>query len=66
MSLDESINRFRDKIQPEHEAIKAERQRKWERIKTEAPEIAEFLTEVNQTFGKPAKVAVVIGKERVI
>lgn len=54
------------RLQARVETQKAERQRKWERIKTEAPEIAEFLTEVNQTFGKPAKVAVVIGTERVL
>lgn len=28
----------------------------WHRVKNEAPEIADFLTEINRVFGKPAKV----------
>ena len=66
MSLAEKIDRLAAKVGLEHEAMKAERQRKWARIQNEAPEIAGFLTEINQVFGKPAKVAVVIDGERVI
>ena len=54
------------RLQARVETQKAARLAKWERVKTEAPEIAEFLTDVSRTFGKPARVAVMIGQERVI
>lgn len=43
-----------------------ERRLIWERIQNEAPEIAEFLLEVNAEFGKPVRTAVWIGDERVL
>lgn len=42
-----------------------ERQQIWRTIKTEAPEIAAFLSDVNAAFGKPEAVWVRIG-ERII
>ena len=38
----------------------------WEQIQNEAPEIAEFLSEINAVFGKPKRVGVWIGEERVL
>lgn len=36
------------------------RQETWNRIKADAPDVAQFLTEINQAFGKPEAVRVVI------
>jgi hypothetical protein len=44
----------------------AERQAIWSRIKADAPEAAEFLTAINEAFGKPKRTAVWIGEERVL
>lgn len=60
--FDASFARLQARVQTQ----KAARIEKWERIKRDAPEIASFLTEINQVFGKPAKVAVVIHGERVL
>ena len=36
----------------------------WEQIQNDAPEIAEFLSEMHEVFGKPKRVGVWIGEER--
>ena len=64
--LAKSIERLQPKVMADVDAAKAERKAKWERIKTEAPEIAEFLTDINAAFGKPARVRVDINGERVL
>jgi len=43
-----------------------ERQHTWQRIKTEAPDVAEFLTAIQATFGKADAVAVKLGDEVVV
>lgn len=53
-------------LEEENEKARIQRQATWSRIKTEAPDVAAFLTEVNQAFGKPAEVKVVIGGEVVL
>ena len=40
-------------LQKELEVLKQEREAKWKLIQTEAPEIAELLTETTKIFGKP-------------
>lgn len=42
------------------------RQETWNRIKADAPDVAQFLTEINQAFGKPEAVRVVIQGEAVL
>jgi hypothetical protein len=42
------------------------RARKWQRIQKEATEVAEFLTNINKIFGKPAAVEVDIHGELVL
>lgn len=64
--LDAAINRFGSKATVAFEADKQKRLEVWSRIKTDAPEIAEFLLEVNAEFGKPVRTAVWIGDERVL
>lgn len=54
----------REEKKPEMTAT--ERQEIWSRIKSDAPEIADFLTKINQEFGKPKRVGVWIGEERVL
>ena len=66
MSLAEKIDRLAAKVGLEHEAMKAERQRKWARIQNEAPQIADDLIEIKRELGKPEKVWVWIDGERVI
>ena len=44
--------------QEARDKAKQERAMLWHRIQTEAPQMAEFLTELNKAFGKPAKVQV--------
>lgn len=36
----------------------SEKREQWERIKTQAPDVADFLSLINQAFGKPAAVRV--------
>lgn len=60
------MNRLGAKVQVSTDAMKQERQQIWSRIRTDAPEIADFLTEINQEFGKPKRVGVWIGDERVL
>ena len=38
----------------------------WERIKSESPEIADFLSDVSRIFGKPSRVNVYIKGEKII
>lgn len=54
------------RLQVRVEAAKSERKRKWNLIQTEAPEIAKFLTEMNQAFGKTAQTWVVIDGKRIL
>lgn len=42
------------------------RQRKWQRIQKEAPDVAELMTNINRIFGKPAAVEVEIHGELVL
>lgn len=42
---------------------KQQRREAWARIKSEAPDVAEFLTEVSRVFGKPKSVYVEINGE---
>ncbi len=55
----EKLEALRKKSNADNRAI-------WTRIKTEAPDVAAFLTEVNQAFGKPEAVKVVIGGDVVL
>lgn len=52
------------------EALRAKaakhRQDTWSRIKADSPDVAQFLTEINRTFGKPEAVRVVIRGEVVL
>jgi hypothetical protein len=54
------------RLQARVETQKAERQRKWARIQNEAPQIADDLIEIKRELGKPAKVWVWIGDERIL
>jgi hypothetical protein len=36
----------------------SEKRRQWELIKEQAPELADWLTDINKSFGKPAGVRV--------
>lgn len=64
--LDETLNRLKAKGQVAHEAQRQNRRQVWERIQREAPDIAQFLLDINQVFGKPEKVGVWIGEERIL
>jgi hypothetical protein len=54
------------RLQARVEIQKAERQRKWARIQNEAPQIADDLIEIKRELGKPEKVWVWIGDERIL
>lgn len=43
-----------------------ERQEVWTRIQSEAPAMAQFLQQINSTFGKPSETHVWIGQEKVV
>lgn len=45
---------------------KNEKRRQWELIKDQAPDVADFLTEVNRVFGKPAAVRVELASGEVV
>ena len=62
IEFDQAYGRLEARVEAQRKA----RQDKWKRIKTEAPEIADFLTEINAAFGKPARVRVEISGERVV
>ena len=64
--LAKSLERLQPKVMAEIEAEKMDRKEKWDRIKREAPEMADFLKEVTEVFGKPKKVWLKIGEERVL
>lgn len=64
--LNQAIDRLGSKTTVAFDAEKQKRQEIWSRIKTDAPEIADFLTEINQEFGKPVRTAVWIAEERVL
>lgn len=50
----------------EIEAILEKRRQVWDRIQTEAPEIAQSMKAIADVFGRPKAVQVWIGDERVI
>lgn len=54
------------KIDALKEKIKSDRMATWSRIKADAPDVAQFLTEITQAFGKPEAVRVVIQGEVVL
>lgn len=64
--LNQAIDRLGAKTTVVFDSEKQKRQEIWSRIKSDAPEIADFLMEINQEFGKPKRVGVWIGKERVL
>ena len=66
MSLDAKLQRMTEKVSANQDAQKVAKQALWERIKTDAPEVADFLTTMKQAFGQPKRVAVWIGEERVL
>jgi len=45
---------------------KALRRAKWEQIKKEWPEGAEFLQSMSKTFGKPESVTITIGDRKLL
>lgn len=53
-------------LDEEIEKVRIQRQATWSRIKADAPDVAQFLTEINQAFGKPEAVRVVIQGEVVL
>lgn len=53
-------------LDEELEKTKAQRQAVWRKVQNEAPEVAALLTEINQTFGKPEAVRVIIQGEVVL
>lgn len=53
-------------LDDELQKAKEHRQAIWRRIQTEAPEVAELLTEINREFGKPSAVKVIINNETVL
>lgn len=54
------------KLQARVEATKEDRKRKWEVIQNRSPEIADFLTEMNQAFGKAEQTWVVLDGKRIL
>jgi len=60
--FDEAYARLQGRV----EAAKFERKRKWNLIQAEAPEIADFLTEMNQAFGKAEQTWVVLDGKRIL
>lgn len=54
------------KLQARVEATKEDRKRKWELIQNRSPEIADFLTEMNQEFGKAEQTWVVLDGKRIL
>ena len=66
MPLAQKLDRLSKSVSEEQQAMREEKLRKWERIKSDAPEIAGFLSEINAVFGKPKRVGVWIGEERIL
>lgn len=64
--LDETLSRLKAKGAVMAEEQGKKRKETWTRIQTEAPDIAEFMTECAKTFGKPEQVWVWIGEERIL
>lgn len=54
------------KLQARVEATKEDRKRKWKLIQNRSPEIADFLTEMNQEFGKAEQTWVVLDGKRIL
>lgn len=54
------------KLQARVAATKEARKRKWELIQTKSPEVADFLTEMNQAFGKAEQTWVVMDGKRIL
>ena len=55
------------KIEAMHRTQSGNQRAAWDAIKSETPDVAEFLTQVNKAaFGKPAAVEVVIGGRIVV
>lgn len=52
--------------QPEPHPPTIDRAAAWQRIQTEAPELAELMREVARVFGRPASVSIKIDGERVL
>lgn len=53
-------------LDEEIEKVRIQRQETWRTIQTDAPDVAQFLTETTQAFGKPEAVRVVIQGEAVL
>jgi hypothetical protein len=48
------------------EAKQSHRLMQWHAVKTQAPEIADFMQDIAKAFGKPARVTVVLNSGEVI
>jgi hypothetical protein len=47
------------------ESLRAARKRAWRQIKEETPDLADWLTDCGRHFGKPKRLEVHLGDERV-
>jgi|688.fasta_scaffold41791_6 hypothetical protein len=52
-----------DRSATDKQAAANQRKAAWSTIQTKAPELAQFMTDFNQAFGKPAAITIEIDKE---
>lgn len=66
MNLDNRFEQLKARVIADRQEQETSKAAAWHRIQTEAPALAELLTAVTATFGKPASVRVRLGGERVL
>ena len=62
----EALDRINAKIEAKRQAQREADAKAWKTIQTEAPDVAELLTEFSRVFGKPAALRVEIDGEEVL
>lgn len=60
-TLTASLDRLQTTVSAGIEERKRRRREAWDRVRTEAPEHAEWITAVSAAFGRPARVRVRVG-----
>ena len=65
-TIDDQLTRLGEKLKATRETETSHRAAAWQRIQTEAPELAELMREVARVFGRPASVRIKIDGERVL
>lgn len=57
-NIEQSIENLRAAADRKRERERAKKSEAWNKVKTDYPDIAEFITSMTATFGKPERVVV--------